>query len=50
MKKNLEYREPEFVIVKTAQQDVLTASGSFLDVASDAWDNFTHGGGISFGL
>ncbi len=53
MKRNLEYREPEFTVVKTAQQDVLTASGGIADIlpsVSSAWDTFTQGGGISFGL
>lgn len=27
MKKNFEYKEPEFKVVKTSAQDVLTASG-----------------------
>lgn len=51
MKKQLEYREPEFNVVKTAQQDVLTASGDgILGMVSDAWDTISHGGGIGFGL
>jgi len=51
MKKNLEYKEPEFTVVKTAQQDVLTASAEgILGVVTDAWDTISHGGGISFGL
>jgi hypothetical protein len=51
MKKNLEYKEPEFNIVKTAQQDVLTASGDdILGVVSSAWDTISNGGGIGFGL
>ena len=49
--KKYEYREPEFNVVKTAQQDVLTASGDgLLDVVSSAWDTISQGGGISFGL
>ncbi len=49
--KNLEYKEPEFTVVKTAQQDILTASGDgFLNTASSAWDTISHGGGIGFGL
>ena len=27
MKKNFEYKEPEFKVIKTTAQDVLTASG-----------------------
>ena len=51
MKKNLEYREPEFTVVKTAQQDILTASGEgLLGTVTSAWDTFSNGGGISFGL
>jgi hypothetical protein len=51
MKKNLEYREPEFIVVKTAQQDVLTASGEgILGTVTSDWDTFSHGGGIGFGL
>lgn len=51
MKKNLEYKEPEFTVVKTAQRDVLTDSGEgILGVVSNAWDTISHGGGISFGL
>lgn len=49
--KKYEYREPEFIVVKTAQQDVLTASGEgILGTVTDAWDTITNGGGISFGL
>jgi hypothetical protein len=51
MKKNLEYREPEFTVVKTAQQDVLTASGEgILGAVSSVWDTIGNGGGLSFGL
>lgn len=52
MKKNLEYREPEFNVVMTAQQDVLTASGDgILGTVTSAWDTISQpGGGITFGL
>ncbi len=52
MKKNFEYREPEFTVVKTAQQDVLTASGEtgILPVVSNAWDTISGGGSFTFGL
>ena len=51
MKKNSEYREPEFTVINTAQQDVLTASGDTVlgNVTSD-WDTIGNGGGVSFGL
>ena len=51
MKKHLEYREPEFNVVKTEAQDVLTASGEgLIGFVTDAWDTISHGGGIGFGL
>ena len=49
--KKFEYREPEFAVVKTAQQDILTASDELaLDNVSSAWDTAGNGGGVSFGL
>ena len=47
--KKFEYKEPEFKVVSTNAQDVLTAS---LDIVSDAWDTGSnnHGGGIAFGI
>ena len=51
MKKNFEYKEPEFTVVKTAQQDVLTASAEgVLGTVSSAWDTISNSGGIGFGL
>ncbi|MBQ9227198.1 MAG: hypothetical protein IJ168_00075 [Eubacterium sp.] len=51
MKKNMEYKEPEFNVIRTDAQDVLTASGDgLLDIANSAWDTISHGGGIGFGL
>jgi hypothetical protein len=49
--KNIEYREPEFTVVKTAAQDVMTASvESLLDIITGDWDTGSQGGGIGFGL
>jgi hypothetical protein len=38
------YTEPEFKVIITATQDVMTAS---LEVASDEWDTNKVGGNIS---
>ena len=38
------YNEPEFKVIVSATQDVITTS---LDVASDEWDTNKNGGSIS---
>ncbi len=54
MRKFNEYREPEFKVVKTASEDIITGStGGTLDVISDAWDTGSSGsgsGGLGFGV
>jgi len=49
MKKYLEYKEPEFTVVKTAQQDVLTISGGIIGNITTDWDTGKDDG-IGFGL
>lgn len=53
MKKNFEYKEPEFKVVITNEQDVLTTShidDETLPTGSSSWDTGSQGGGIGFGL
>jgi hypothetical protein len=51
MKKYFEYNEPEFTVVKTAQQDVLTISGGIIGTITGDWDTGgDNGGDIGFGL
>jgi len=40
------YNEPEFKVIVSASQDVITTS---LDVASDQWDTNRNGGSIDAG-
>ncbi len=53
--KKFEYREPEFKVVMTAKEDIITAStaSNTLNTVSSAWDPSQSGegtGGIGFGL
>ena len=52
--KKFEYREPEFKVVMTAKEDIITASTSnTLNTVSSAWDPSQSGEGtgrIGFGL
>lgn len=52
MKKNFEYREPEFNVVITNKCDVLTASVAGLNTAATTWDTQESGQGtnVGFGL
>ncbi len=54
MKMNM-YKEPEFKVVMTANEDIITAStaSNTLDTVSSAWDPSQSGsgsGGVGFGL
>ena len=52
--KNYEYKEPEFKVIETASEDILTASqnpvAGALNHLTDDWDTGAVGGGIRFGV
>lgn len=50
-----DYKEPEFKVIVTAKEDILTVSGASasLGTITDDWDTGSSGGGIggiSFGV
>lgn len=54
--KKFEYKEPEFKVIRTLNEDILTASenpiSAALDSLSDSWDSGSVGGsgGVGFGV
>ena len=47
------YIEPEFKVIKTAEEDIITASTNGLEILPGDWDTGSSGegsGGINFGV